>query len=236
MSDSASKAAAITAAGNQVDFDTTIIAQKDPSQGFPGYQRPQDVTTEFSAYSFIINQAIGRLNTVTLVTVTGITPGGTGPVGFVNVQPLVNQVDGAGNPTPHGIIYNIPYLRYQGGTNAIIMDPVVGDNGIALFCSRDISTVKRTKAAANPGSSRRYDWADGLYIGGLLNAAPQQYIQFTTSGITITTPQTLTINAQTVNINANVNTTGTLNNNNHAVGSTHLHTNSGGTGLGGPPQ
>jgi phage baseplate assembly protein gpV len=169
-------------------------------------------------------------------------------VGFVDVQPMVNQVDGTGNPTPHETIHNLPYFRLQGGVNAIILDPVVGDIGIAVFCSRDISQVKRTKAISNPGSAGRFDWADGLYIGGFLNAVPTQYIQFSNTGIALSTPNTFTVTANntvinspvTVNgvstLNGNVASTGTLTNNGHAVGSTHLHTGvQGGIGTSGPP-
>jgi hypothetical protein len=61
----------------------------------------------------------------------------------------------------HGVIYSIPYFRLQGGVNAIIIDPEPGDIGMCGFCSRDISVVKNTKKIANPGSYRKYAWADG---------------------------------------------------------------------------
>lgn len=219
-------------------------------QGFAGYQDPQDVVDESGAQEFLINSIVGRLATTMLVKVMAVTTtGAVAPVGFVDVTPMVNQIDGVGNPTPHTTIHNLPHFRLQGGANAVIIDPVVGDIGFAVFCSRDISTAKRTKATANPGSLRRHDWADGLYVGGVLNAAPTQYVQFNTSGITIQSPTQITLTAPNITINGttavaingpttvdgNVSTTGTLTNNGHAVGSTHEHTNSGGTGIGGPP-
>jgi hypothetical protein len=42
----------------------------------------------------------------------------------------------------------VPYFRVQGGADAIIIDPKVGDLGIAVFCSRDITGVKRSKEAS----------------------------------------------------------------------------------------
>jgi hypothetical protein len=48
---------------------------------------------------------------------------------------------------------------------------------------RDISTVKSTKAAALPGSRRQFDIADGVYAGGCLNVAPEQYLIFTDAGV-----------------------------------------------------
>jgi hypothetical protein len=121
--------------------------------------------------------------------------GGVSAVGTVDVQPLVNQVDRDGNATPHGIVYGLPYFRAQGGANAVIIDPVAGDIGVAVFCDRDISTVKATKAQANPGSRRRNDWADGLYFGGFLNGTPSQFVEFSSAGITITSTSNVTINA-----------------------------------------
>lgn len=64
----------------------------------------------------------------------------------------------------------------------MIVDPVIGDIGIAVFADRDISTVKRTKAQGNPGSRRRFDAADGMYLGGLLNSAPTNYLQLSSDG------------------------------------------------------
>ncbi|MFM0630779.1 phage baseplate assembly protein V [Paraburkholderia xenovorans] len=40
----------------------------------------------------------------------------------------------------------------------------------------------------------------------------------------------------TSTVNGNLNTTGTITNNGHDIGSTHQHVDSGGSGLGGPPQ
>jgi hypothetical protein len=113
----------------------------------------------------------------------------------VDVLPLVNQIDGGNGAMPHGVVHNIPYFRLQGGANAIILDPQVGDIGICVFADRDISAVKTAKGVANPGSKRRFDMADGLYIGGVLNGAPTQYLQFSGSGINVVSPNTVAINA-----------------------------------------
>ena len=102
--------------------------------GYTGYQQPSDGTTEFDAHAFVINQIIGKLATTAIVQVLAVTnDGGVSPVGFVDVQPMVNQVDGAGNPTPHATIHNLPYFRLQSGTNAVVVDPVVGERD--LRCS-----------------------------------------------------------------------------------------------------
>lgn len=177
-----------------------------------GYRGARDLaaeSNEFNALSFLITQIVNRVSTATIVQVQKVTnSGGLAPVGFVDVLPLVAQVDSNGQPMPHGVVHNVPYTRIQGGTDAIILDPKPGDLGIALFADRDISSVKANKSAALPGSRRRYDMADAMYIGGLLNGAPQQYVQFTASGINVVSPSKITCQAPTVEVdaqNANVN-------------------------------
>lgn len=175
-------------------------------QGYNGYLDPSDLGADLNAHTFVINQIIGRLATSALVKVLAVTnSGGVSAVGYVDVQPLVNQIDGAGLPTPHGQINNLPYSRLQGGTNAIILDPQVGDIGLAVFCSRDISSVKATKAQANPASFRRHDWADGIYIGGVLNGVPQNYVAFSSTGIAIVTSNALTIQATNCTLDSSGN-------------------------------
>jgi hypothetical protein len=171
--------------------------------GYPGTQEPASGVGEYGALSFLVNQILATINTVTLVKIVGVTNnGGVSPVGFVDVQPLVNQVDGVGNATPHGVVYGLPYFRLQGGTNAIILDPQVGDIGMCGFASRDISSVKASKAQANPGSGRVFDMADGLYFGGVLNGTPTQYVAFSSSGIDIVSPTRIRMSAPEIDLQA----------------------------------
>jgi hypothetical protein len=173
------------------------------SDGYKGTQSPESTASELNALQYAIRSLINRTNTATLVTVKAVTnAGGVSPVGFVDVVPMVAQLDGDGNAYPHGVVFNLPYHRLQGGTNAIILDPQVGDIGMAVFADHDISSVKATKKAATPGSMRRFDIADGLYLGGFLNATPVQYVQFVGTTINITSPGTVNVNAPTVNVNA----------------------------------
>lgn len=180
-----------------------------------GQQKPSTTWGEYNNIAFLVQQALGKLQTATLVRVESCTnSGGVSPVGFVDVTPLVNQLDAAGNPTPHVTIFNVPYFRLQGGNNAIIADPVPGDIGMAAFASRDITKVKSTKGQANPGSFRQYSFADGMYFGGMLNGEPKQYVQFTDSTIRIHAIEKIKIDApdiqlmaDTVEIDAGVSTT-----------------------------
>jgi len=94
---------------------------------------------------------------------------------------------------------------FKGGKNGIIIDPEVGDIGLCAIANRDISKIKATKAEAMPGSNRTFSLSDGIYLGGCLNGSPDQFIQFNSSGITITSPTNVTINATngaTVNTNS----------------------------------
>lgn len=218
--------------------------------GYAAFQGAEDTGSDFGAHSFLINQIINKLATTAVVKIMAVkSVGEVAPVGFVDIQPIVNQVDREGNPTPHGVIHNVPYFRLQGGVNAVIMDPQVNDMGIAMFCSRDISRAKRQKSLSNPGSNRKYDWADALYIGGILNGTPTQYFRFSTSGIDVVSPTMVTITSPIVKINAStsinvttpvvngdLNTVGALTNNTKNVGSAHVHTGvlSGGS-VSGPP-
>lgn len=171
-----------------------------------GYRGAQDQTTETSDYNaqaFLIWQILRSISGARLVQVKAVTnSGGVSPVGFVDVQPLVNQLDGWNNATPHGTVYHLPYFRLQGGANAVIIDPQVGDIGVAIIEDRDISSVKANKAQANPGSKRIFDLADGLYLGGFLNGTPQQFIAFAAGGITISSPTKVTISAPNVEVDA----------------------------------
>ena len=154
--------------------------------GLAGQRGLSDDTSRFNMTWFLVQQALGLVRTATLVQVKACSnTDAVAPVGTVDVMPLVNLTDGLGNATKHGIVYGLPYFRLQGGHNAVIIDPEVGDIGIAVFADRDISSVKAAKAQSNPGSRRRFNWADGMYIGGVLNAAPTQYIRFSSSGVVL---------------------------------------------------
>lgn len=163
------------------------------------------------AMRFMIQQMLNSVQTVALVKVVRVSsPGGLAPVGQVDVKPLVNQMTGNRQSVPHEEIFAIPYFRLQGGKNAVIIDPEEGDIGICVFCSRDSSSVVATGNFANPNSNRRFDWADGLYVGGFLNAAPIQYVQFAQDGIALVSPQKVTLQAPAIELQGAVTATSTF--------------------------
>ena len=172
-------------------------------QGYAPHLQQTDMGGEPNVLAFFFRAQAAKLRTATLVQVIAVTNSGDlSPVGMVDVQPMVNQVDGSMRALAHGTVHDLPYLRLQGGTNAIVMDPKVGDIGLAVFADRDISSVKASKARSNPGSGRRFDMADGLYIGGFLNGTPTQVVQFIDTGINVISPGTVTVQAPTVNVQA----------------------------------
>ena len=146
---------------------------------------PSDFDSEQNGLNFAIQQAMLKLQTALPVRVMAVRNAGLAPVGQVDIQVLVDMVDGQGNTVQHGTISNVPYFRLQGGTNAVIVDPSTGDIGMACFCSRDISAVKSVKDATPPGSWRSHDFSDALYLGGFLNGTPTSYIQITDGGILV---------------------------------------------------
>lgn len=175
-----------------------------------GFVQPSTTWGVYNQLLFVIQQQIAKMQTATIVRVVACSnDGGVSPVGTVDVQILVNQINGQGVPTPHVTMYGLPYLRMQGGANAVILDPQPGDIGIAIFASRDISTVVSTKAQANPGSYRQYDFSDGMYLGGLLNGTPSQYVQFGSGGVSIVSPTQVTLQAPTVAVQGNLTVSGT---------------------------
>jgi hypothetical protein len=168
-----------------------------------GFLTPSDTFGKYAQIRFAVMQALELMQTALPVEVKSCTNSGAdSPVGFVSVLPLVNQFDAQGNQTQHGIINNIPYMRVQGGANAVIMDPEPGDIGICVFASRDISSVKANRAQSNPGSFRTYDFSDGMYLGGILNGAPSQFVQFSSAGIAITSPTAIVLNAPDIQLTA----------------------------------
>ena len=82
------------------------------------------------------------------------------------------------------------------------MDPVEGDIGLMLCCDRDITNVRNEKKESLPASLRVNNKSDGIYLGGVLNAEPSQYVKFANDGIDIVSPLVVQVNGNTVIMNA----------------------------------
>jgi hypothetical protein len=213
----------------------------DVSDGYVGFRGAVgDDGSEVNALRFLVKSVLSEVATSHVVKVVASRGNGSvAPPGTVDVTILVHQIDGQGNAHPHGTIFNVPYHRQQNGSNGIIMDPQPGDIGVIVCASRDISAVKANRGAASPpGSLRRHDLADALYVGTVIaTMAPGQYVQFTDSGIVLHSPGTVTISAPTIKLQGKVEQTGgTVTSNGHSIDNTHQHTAvQTGSQISGPP-
>ena len=157
------------------------------------YLNPTAITNPLTAWAFAFRAAMAYVRTTVPVQVIAVHGGGLAPVGRVDVQPLIQQTDSAGNVMALPVLYGLPYLRWQGGASAVILDPAVNDIGLVCFADRDVSAVIASGKQSAPGSNRRFSLADGFYMGATLNAEPTQYLQFDPdSGITLNSPKTIT--------------------------------------------
>lgn len=142
-----------------------------------------------------ILQLLRKIHTADLVKVLAVYPT-AGTVGFVDVQPLVQERTTRDVVIAQAPIFRLPYMRLQGGASAVILDPVVGDLGVAVFAERDITNAINTREQGAAPTNRAFDAADGLYFGGFLNADPTQYVQFNPDGgITLVSTGDITLQA-----------------------------------------
>ncbi|EKD9930515.1 phage baseplate protein [Escherichia coli] len=127
---------------------------------------------------------------------------GKAPNLVVDVLPLVSGRDQTGNQIPGSTLYDIPVWRLQRGNSAVIMNPVVGDIGIIAVCDRDISQIRSSRAESVPASQRTHSKSDAVYLGGVLNTPPSQFVEFTDNAIKIVSPNAVDVTAPDVTINA----------------------------------
>lgn len=146
-------------------YNSPFEAQFDPNQ----------------AQLFIVNQLIRQIHTADVVQVLAVYPT-AGKVGFVDVQPMVLDQDTNGFVIAQTPIYKIPYFQLQGGHSAVILAPAVGDIGLAIFAEHDITNVIATQKESAAPTQRVFNTADGLYIGGVLNPDPTQWVKFMAGG------------------------------------------------------
>jgi len=140
---------------------------------------PTSPTSGHNALRFAMEMAANAKMTCTIVKVQKVTvEDDVGPIGRVNVLPLVQMVDGIKRTTDHVTVNNLPYMRVVGGKRAIIMDPKEGDIGFVVSADRDISGVKEKKDTAPPGSLRTFNIADGMFVGAVIAEKPTSYVRF----------------------------------------------------------
>jgi hypothetical protein len=165
-----------------------------------GMENINSFSSDYNALAFIIQQAIRQqVNTAIICKVVGVS------AGYVDVLPLVTQIDGFGEAVQPTTLYKLPYMRYHGGICAVKLDPVVGDIGLAVFAQKDCSSVTQgTTEPQKPASFRENTMGNGFYIGGFLNQEPSCYVELKQSGeVVINAPAGLTIN-NNVTVNGDV--------------------------------
>ncbi|MUG04165.1 baseplate assembly protein [Bombella sp. ESL0378] len=155
------------------------------------------------ALDSLIASHINQIGPSMLVQVVDVSAEPASITGKVTVRPMVQQQDALSRPLAHDIIHNVPYLRIQGGTSALIIDPKPGDIGFIIISGRDHTHAVTTRQPSPPASFRQFALQDCVYVGGFLNNGPNQFIQATEQGWRIVTPGTVSIEAQgEVTINA----------------------------------
>ena len=174
--------------------------------------RPEQTVPGAAQDKYIIESLISNIHTMIPVKILSVTvPTDTlAPIGRCEVQPLVQQIDGSNNTYDLGKILNVPYLRVQGGSNAIVIDPQVGDVGLCGFCERDISIVKRTGELSAPDNRRRYDINSAVYMFTMMSGTPTQYIHFKSNEIHIKSPNKIILDAPEVVATGKFTATGVI--------------------------
>ena len=175
------------------------------SETAKGQRNPHSGTSEYNALEFMIRQGIkGQVHTAIPVRVQAVD--GL----FVDVLPLVSQIDGFGKAVEPTTIYHLPIFRYHAGVAAFIVDPVPGDIGLAVFAQADSSNVQEgTSTPQQPGSFRRFSQSDGFYFGGFHKSSPSVFIEIKQdSTIQIVAPTSVTVTSPKVDFSGNLTVTG----------------------------
>lgn len=176
---------------------------------YPPLTYNSPILCEYDKVISQFNSLITNINTAIPCKVVAIEKQeqrGVNIVGFVDIQLMIEQTNGQKKGNETAIICNVPYVRIQGGTNAVIIDPEINDLGVAIFASRDITNFKEARRQTPPATWRKFSISDAIYIGGIRNQKPVQYIHFRNDGIEIYSPKRVHITTPTVLIDSD-NTT-----------------------------
>ncbi len=137
-------------------------------------------TTQYNQLCYVVRQIISEMvNTSALVSVGSVEAAGhENAAGNLSATPLVAQTDARGNKLPMAAIPKLRFFRYQAGKAAIVLDPVAGDQGVAVFFKQDSSGVKGgATECVVPGSFRAFDQSDGVVFPSVQGAAPSVWIE-----------------------------------------------------------
>lgn len=157
-------------------------------------------TSDAENLSYVFKKLLSGAFFIELVEVLAVR--GMAPNLVVDILPLVTRTDPSGAMIDNSPVFNVPVWRLQRGDSAVIMDPVAGDIGLAAICDRDNSIARINRKQSAPGSKRTHSKSDAIYLGGVLNGQPSQFIEFADGAINITTPNPVNITCSSANITA----------------------------------
>ena len=166
-------------------------------------------TSEYNVLAFLINSIVkGLVNTAIPVRVDSVTrPAEGSGAGYLSATPLTKMRSANGEALEPVSIPRLRWFRLQHGSAAIIVDPKVGDVGLAVFAQQDVSALNGGNEPVQPRSFRCFDMSDGFYFGGFWGKKPTTLIRIEDSGeITITAPHSVTVNTTTATVNASGST------------------------------
>ena len=162
--------------------------------GFASLVDADDATAEAQ---FLIKHQTAQVRTVYLAEVVKVyagDPTADPPTPTtVDIKPVVQQMDAQGKAHSHDVIYGVLAARIHAGSNALLIDPEVGDVGVVHVSDRDISKVVANGGKESaPGSLRRHAMEDGVFHGGVFTKQAKNLIDLRGGNISITTPGDLT--------------------------------------------
>ena len=159
----------------------------------------------YNAMDFMIRSMIAKIvNTSFPCVVTAVERAGSGDrAGYVTVKPLLQPRNVQGQGVNVVEIPKLPYFRLQHGKAAIVIDPKVGDVGLAVVAKGDISNVNGETNPKVPASFRSFDLSDSFYIGGFWGQAPEVFVHLEDSGeINIVAPNAVTVKTKSAVVDA----------------------------------
>ena len=146
----------------------------DDKSGYIGFQVPTSSGSDHNAERLHIEGVMYERRTTVHVKVMKVYPDPNGGAPTADVMPMIDQVDGLGNRTPHAMVYGVAVGRVHSGSGAFTSDPVAGDLYTMHVSDRDISGLKATSQPSAPSSGRRSSMSDGVLGKAVLAGKPKQ--------------------------------------------------------------
>lgn len=171
---------------------------------------PANNDTLAGAFAHIFDQFISNVNGMLPAQVIAYSPINGNIPATVQVQPLIMLVDTNGNQIPRAQIANVPVLQIGSGGFLINFPIKTGDLGWIMANDRDISQFLSTYAQAQPNTFRKNDFADSIFIPGVLKGytiASEDTNNLTLQNLDGTVkislgPEKIKLTAPTVEVNA----------------------------------